>query len=154
MDATAGAALAPPRRCWLSWSSGKDCCYALHVLMRNPTVEVVGLMTTINEVGRRGRLPAGAAAAPGLLRAAARGCPSLRGPCLTKPLATSPPPSLPLPPCAREPQTANRVAMHAVRARLLQEQADAAGLPVYQVRSSGGGGPGLSAGQAAPLRHG
>lgn len=30
-------------------------------------------------------------------------------------------------------QSANRVAMHAVRCVLLQEQADAAGLPLYQV---------------------
>ncbi|KAI8463946.1 MAG: hypothetical protein J3K34DRAFT_442033 [Monoraphidium minutum] len=67
------------RKCWLSWSSGKDACYALHVLRDDPTVEVVGLMTSVN-------------------------------------------------------QSANRVAMHAVRAALLQEQADAAGLPLYQIQ--------------------
>ncbi|GBF95232.1 hypothetical protein Rsub_07947 [Raphidocelis subcapitata] len=67
------------RRCWLSWSSGKDCCYALKVLREDPSVAVVGLMTSINE-------------------------------------------------------SADRVAMHGVRARLLQEQADAVGLPVYQIQ--------------------
>jgi hypothetical protein len=40
----AAAAAAPPpsppavRRVWLSWSSGKDCCYALHVLRQDPSV--------------------------------------------------------------------------------------------------------------------
>jgi hypothetical protein len=34
-------------------------------------------------------------------------------------------------------QSANRVAMHAVRCALLQEQADAAGLPLYQVYNPG-----------------
>lgn len=32
----------------LSWSSGKDSAWALHVLRADPTVEVVGLVTTIN----------------------------------------------------------------------------------------------------------
>jgi uncharacterized protein (TIGR00290 family) len=33
----------------LSWSSGKDAAWALHVLRRMGTVEVVGLLTTTNE---------------------------------------------------------------------------------------------------------
>ncbi len=35
-------------RTMLSWSSGKDCAWALHVLRQTPGVEVVGLLTTIN----------------------------------------------------------------------------------------------------------
>jgi len=59
----------------LSWSSGKDSAWALHILQQDPGTELVGLFTTINE-------------------------------------------------------RANRVAMHAVRRELLQQQARAAGLPV------------------------
>ncbi len=33
----------------LSWSSGKDCAWALHVLRRRTDIEVVGLLTTFNE---------------------------------------------------------------------------------------------------------
>ncbi|MEQ1710077.1 MAG: ATP-binding protein [Hyphomicrobium sp.] len=32
----------------LSWSSGKDCAWALHVLRQTPGIEVVGLLSTIN----------------------------------------------------------------------------------------------------------
>jgi len=32
----------------LSWSSGKDSAWALHVLRRDPSVEIVGLLSTIN----------------------------------------------------------------------------------------------------------
>jgi uncharacterized protein (TIGR00290 family) len=35
-------------RTLLSWSSGKDCAWALHVLRQQPDVDVVGLVTTIN----------------------------------------------------------------------------------------------------------
>jgi uncharacterized protein (TIGR00290 family) len=59
----------------LSWSSGKDCAWALHVLRQQAEVEVVGLLTTFN-------------------------------------------------------QAANRVAMHAVRRQLVQEQTRLAGLPL------------------------
>ncbi|MCA9692159.1 MAG: hypothetical protein KC636_21335, partial [Myxococcales bacterium] len=38
----------PKTRALLSWSSGKDSAWALHVLRRDPTVEVVGLLTTLN----------------------------------------------------------------------------------------------------------
>ena len=34
---------------WLAWSSGKDSAYSLHVLRSMPDVEVVGLLTTVNE---------------------------------------------------------------------------------------------------------
>ena len=37
-----------PRRVWLSWSSGKDSAWALHVLRQDPRLEVVGLLTTLN----------------------------------------------------------------------------------------------------------
>lgn len=59
----------------MSWSSGKDSAWALHVLRQRGDLEVVGLFTTINEA-------------------------------------------------------ADRAAMHAVRRRLVELQADAAGLPV------------------------
>jgi len=36
-------------RTLLSWSTGKDSAWALHVLRRRPDVNVVGLVTTINE---------------------------------------------------------------------------------------------------------
>ncbi len=62
----------------LSWSSGKDSAWALHVLLQRGEVDVVGLLTTINQV-------------------------------------------------------ANRVAMHAVRSRLLEAQAEALHLPLLKV---------------------
>ena len=62
----------------LSWSSGKDSAWALHVLRHRAEVEVVGLVTTFNEAF-------------------------------------------------------GRVAMHGVRAELVQSQADAAGLPLWPV---------------------
>jgi uncharacterized protein (TIGR00290 family) len=37
----------------LSWSSGKDSAWALHVLRQQPNVQVVGLLTTFNEVADR-----------------------------------------------------------------------------------------------------
>jgi len=37
----------------LSWSSGKDSAWSLHVLRRTPGVEMVGLLTTINETHGR-----------------------------------------------------------------------------------------------------
>lgn len=37
------------KRVLLSWSSGKDCAWALHVLRRQAGIEVVGLLTTLNE---------------------------------------------------------------------------------------------------------
>jgi uncharacterized protein (TIGR00290 family) len=36
------------KRILLSWSSGKDCAWALHVLRRRADVEVVGMLTTLN----------------------------------------------------------------------------------------------------------
>lgn len=62
----------------VSWSSGKDSAWTLHVLRRNPDIETVGLFTTVN---------------------------------------------------ARH----QRVAMHAVRLRLLELQAEAAGLPLHTI---------------------
>ncbi len=41
------------RRAWLSWSSGKDCAWALHVLRQRAEVEVVGLLTTFNAAANR-----------------------------------------------------------------------------------------------------
>lgn len=40
-------------RVLLSWSSGKDSAWALHRLRQTPGVEVVGLLTTVNEVADR-----------------------------------------------------------------------------------------------------
>jgi uncharacterized protein (TIGR00290 family) len=40
-------------KAWLAWSSGKDSAWALHVLRASPEVEVVGLLTTVNEVHDR-----------------------------------------------------------------------------------------------------
>ncbi|HZP93854.1 MAG TPA: ATP-binding protein [Burkholderiales bacterium] len=40
-------------RALLSWSSGKDSAWALHVLRRQPDIEVVGLLTTFNEAADR-----------------------------------------------------------------------------------------------------
>jgi len=36
------------KRILLSWSSGKDCAWALHLLRQQPGIEVAGLLTTIN----------------------------------------------------------------------------------------------------------
>lgn len=62
----------------VSWSSGKDSAWMLHVLRRDPSIEIGGLMTTMNE-------------------------------------------------------QFDRVAMHAVRRRLLEEQAGAAGVPLRTI---------------------
>lgn len=70
--------MAEKKKCLLSWSSGKDCAYALHLLRRSAELEVVGLLTSVNE-------------------------------------------------------TFDRVAMHAVRRTLLEEQADACGLPLHVI---------------------
>jgi diphthamide synthase (EF-2-diphthine--ammonia ligase) len=35
-------------RVLLSWSSGKDSAWTLHMLRKDPDVEVVGLLTTVN----------------------------------------------------------------------------------------------------------
>ena len=37
------------KRALLAWSSGKDSAWSLHLLRQNPEIEVVGLLTTINE---------------------------------------------------------------------------------------------------------
>jgi uncharacterized protein (TIGR00290 family) len=66
------------KRILLSWSSGKDSAWALHLLRQQAKYEVVGLLTTFN-------------------------------------------------------QTADRVAMHAVRRSLVERQAAAAGLPLWAV---------------------
>ena len=36
------------KRVLVSWSSGKDCAWALHLLRQQPDIEIVGLLTTIN----------------------------------------------------------------------------------------------------------
>ena len=65
----------PKLKTLLSWSSGKDSAWALHVLRQREDIELAGLFTTLN-------------------------------------------------------QAADRAVMHAVRRRLVERQADAAGLPV------------------------
>ena len=66
------------KRLLLSWSSGKDSAWALHVLRQNPEYEIAGLFTTFNSA-------------------------------------------------------ADRVAMHAVRRILVEQQAAAAGLPLWTI---------------------
>jgi len=66
------------RRTLLSWSSGKDSAWSLHLLRQQSEYEIVGLLTTFN-------------------------------------------------------QQANRVAMHAVRRSLVEAQAKAAGIPLWDV---------------------
>ena len=39
----------PPAPILLAWSSGKDSAWSLHVLRQDPSLQVVGLLTTINE---------------------------------------------------------------------------------------------------------
>ena len=51
--ATPVAASRARRRALLSWSSGKDCAYALHALRGDASVELVGLLTTFNEAAGR-----------------------------------------------------------------------------------------------------
>jgi uncharacterized protein (TIGR00290 family) len=41
--------VAKQRRVALSWSSGKDSAWSLHLLRQDPSVEVVALITTLNE---------------------------------------------------------------------------------------------------------
>src|SRR5438270_176521 len=65
-------------KCLISWSSGKDSAWMVHVLRQDPDIQLAGLLTTVNETHRR-------------------------------------------------------VAMHAVRVELLQAQADALGLPLWQI---------------------
>jgi uncharacterized protein (TIGR00290 family) len=67
-----------PKRIALSWSTGKDSAWMLHLLRRDPEIEISALITTINE-------------------------------------------------------SADRVAMHAVRRELLDQQAAAAALPLWPV---------------------
>jgi diphthamide synthase (EF-2-diphthine--ammonia ligase) len=41
------------RRVVLSWSSGKDSAWTLHVPRQHPDLEVVGLLTTFNDAAGR-----------------------------------------------------------------------------------------------------
>jgi uncharacterized protein (TIGR00290 family) len=66
------------KRILISWSSGKDCAWALHLLLQQPDIEVVGLLTTVNT-------------------------------------------------------EFDRVAMHGTRRSVLEAQAAAAGLPLWQI---------------------
>ena len=66
------------KRVFLSWSSGKDSAWTLYNLQQDPDVEILGLVTTVN-------------------------------------------------------QKHQRVAMHGVREQLLQQQADAANLPLHSL---------------------
>jgi uncharacterized protein (TIGR00290 family) len=59
------------RRVLLSWSSGKDSAWTLHVLRRDPTVEVTGLLTTVNTTHDRVAMHATRRA---ILEAQARAC--------------------------------------------------------------------------------
>jgi uncharacterized protein (TIGR00290 family) len=37
------------RKTWLSWSSGKDSAWALYLLRQDPTIELLGLFTSVNQ---------------------------------------------------------------------------------------------------------
>jgi uncharacterized protein (TIGR00290 family) len=65
-------------KCLISWSTGKDSAWMVHVLRQQGDIELAGVLTTVNEKYQR-------------------------------------------------------VAMHAVRVELLQAQADALGLPLWQI---------------------
>jgi diphthamide synthase (EF-2-diphthine--ammonia ligase) len=41
------------KRVLLSWSSGKDSAWALHLLRQDPNIELCGLLTTLNEEFQR-----------------------------------------------------------------------------------------------------
>ena len=41
------------RKVLLSWSSGKDSAWSLHVLRQQPDIELVGLLTTVNVTHER-----------------------------------------------------------------------------------------------------
>src|SRR5215469_14677191 len=45
--------LAKKPKAWLSWSSGKDSAWSLHVMRQRGDVEIVALLTTVNEKYRR-----------------------------------------------------------------------------------------------------
>jgi uncharacterized protein (TIGR00290 family) len=45
--------LVKPKQTLLSWSSGKDSAWALHVLRQQPHIQIVGLVTTVNEAYQR-----------------------------------------------------------------------------------------------------
>jgi diphthamide synthase (EF-2-diphthine--ammonia ligase) len=36
------------KRVLVSWSSGKDCAWSLHLLRQQTDIEIVGLLTTLN----------------------------------------------------------------------------------------------------------
>jgi len=74
-----GIGVGVKKRTLLSWSSGKDSAWALHILRQQSDIEVVGLFCTIN-------------------------------------------------------QAFERVAMHAVRTELVQQQAESLGLPLHLIQ--------------------
>jgi len=45
--------MATRRRAWMSWSSGKDSAFALHVARSRPDLEVVALLTTVTDAHAR-----------------------------------------------------------------------------------------------------
>lgn len=45
--------MATKRNAWLSWSSGKDSAWSLHVMRRRGDVEITALLTTVNRTYRR-----------------------------------------------------------------------------------------------------
>jgi len=38
-----------PKKTLLSWSSGKDSAWALHLLRQDPAIDLVGLFTSMNQ---------------------------------------------------------------------------------------------------------
>src|ERR1700704_2807348 len=41
------------KKCMVSWSSGKDSAWMVHVLRQRPDIELAGVLTTVNEVYQR-----------------------------------------------------------------------------------------------------
>lgn len=45
--------MASAKRAWISWSSGKDSAWALHIISQDPAYDVCGLFCTINKAAER-----------------------------------------------------------------------------------------------------
>ncbi len=48
-----GRSVMPRPKAWIAWSSGKDSAWALHVARERAEVDVVGMLTTLNETQGR-----------------------------------------------------------------------------------------------------
>lgn len=53
MNGVFGSQMTTKSKAWLSWSSGKDSAWALHVMRQRADVEITALLTTINRTHNR-----------------------------------------------------------------------------------------------------